>query len=556
MSSHTSLAQVLSLVITISIVIHGAPSLTRFSLSTSTCFSLSFSFYLLYSELYSELDNPIVMESLCYSAYEESEDAYDVSTSLTGYEPNLLTFGELNDSSVPFSFMIPSLDQDMDDVTSASCSQKHTKDKPITANQKACQSASRRLLCSMDQGNLMEREMSINQLILVSKETCTVLTASFLKTPELRKWSMDQGNLISETARMHRLGLYLESRDRWLSRIFAKKLVITNSKQLMQKKSVDSYKDNNGDRNWNFVKFINKVSQKWNSFGNSRVLPSIRSQDESSSRTRTLFRNYQAECRNCKMKLIVWFILRIFRMLNQFAVEIPTLPVDQCHSHLIRYLKGCWGILPHRRAAMKGRQAFGTQHGTAGNVFANPFASSSAPYPQELNQWNSSIEDPLHTSTVEKSERQDQNQDLRCQSGPSAKNSLIFSGGDSSKNYGADQQRLQISHLHFDKFPTPATFACWKISFKTEVCTCSQFLTEAMQWIKEVELVDSVDEVRSSSSTRGISMPDFEVLDARIASALNKIIHNSHFKRKISLEEQKAQKQDSFLRGRQIAYLI
>ena len=51
-------------------------------------------------------------------------------------------------------------------------------------------------------------------------------------------------------------------------------------------------------------------------------------------------------------------------------------------------------------------------------------------------------------------------------------------------------------------------------------------------------------------------MPNFGVLDARIASALNKIIQNSHFKRKISLEEQKAQKEDRFLRGRQIAYLI
>ena len=48
----------------------------------------------------------------------------------------------------------------------------------------------------------------------------------------------------------------------------------------------------------------------------------------------------------------------------------------------------------------------------------------------------------------------------------------------------------------------------------------------------------------------------FEVLDAKIASALNKIIHNSQFKRKVSLEEQKAQKEDRFLRGRQIAYLI
>ena len=57
-----------------------------------------------------------------------------------------------------------------------------------------------------------------------------------------------------------------------------------------------------------------------------------------------------------------------------------------------------------------------------------------------------------------------------------------------------------------------------------------------------MELVDSVDDLRSSSSIRGISMPNFEVLDARIASALNKIIHNSHFKRKISLEDKRPRK--------------
>ena len=76
-----------------------------------------------------------------------------------------------------------------------------------------------------------------------------------------------------------------------------------------------------------------------------------------------------------------------------------------------------------------------------------------------------------------------------------------------------------------------------------------------MHCIKEVEIVDSVDD-SMSSSFRGVQMPNFEVLDARIASALNRIIHNSHVKRRISLEEQKAQKEDRFLRGRQIAYLI
>ena len=77
-----------------------------------------------------------------------------------------------------------------------------------------------------------------------------------------------------------------------------------------------------------------------------------------------------------------------------------------------------------------------------------------------------------------------------------------------------------------------------------------------MQWIKEVEMVDTVDDLMSSSSTRGISSRILTYLMRGIASALNRMIHNSHFKRRISLEEQKAQKQDRFLRGRQIAYLI
>ena len=129
---------------------------------------------------------------------------------------------------------------------------------------------------------------------------------------------------------------------------------------------------------------------------------------------------------------------------------------------------------------------------------------------------------------------------------------------------------LQWRRLFKELWGRPATNADFGSSFrqipytsniclledKTEVCTCSQFPAEAMQWIKEVEMVDSVDDFKSSSSIQGISMPNLEALDARIASALNKIIDNSHFKRRISLEEQKAQKQHRFLRGRQIAYLI
>ena len=77
-----------------------------------------------------------------------------------------------------------------------------------------------------------------------------------------------------------------------------------------------------------------------------------------------------------------------------------------------------------------------------------------------------------------------------------------------------------------------------------------------MLWIKEVEMVESVHDLESSRSITGTYGPNFEVLDAKIASALNRIIQNTLFKKKVSLEEMKAHKEDRFLRGRQIAYLI
>ena len=55
-------------------------------------------------------------------------------------------------------------------------------------------------------------------------------------------------------------------------------------------------------------------------------------------------------------------------------------------------------------------------------------------------------------------------------------------------------------------------------------------------------MVDSLDDLKSSRSVWGKDFPNFEMLDAQIASALNKIIQNSQFKKKVSLEEQKAQK--------------
>ena len=47
-------------------------------------------------------------------------------------------------------------------------------------------------------------------------------------------------------------------------------------------------------------------------------------------------------------------------------------------------------------------------------------------------------------STAEKSERPERDQDLRCQSGPSAKDSVIFSGGDYTVHFAS---LMDMCHL-------------------------------------------------------------------------------------------------------------
>ena len=94
-------------------------------------------------------------------------------------------------------------------------------------------------------------------------------------------------------------------------------------------------------------------------------------------------------------------------------------------------------------------------HGTSGNVFVNPLASSSSPYPGGFNPWISNVTEDTSPHVTSERQNPDTALDPRCQSGPSARNSFTLSGGDSSKDYGTDQQRLQISEHHFDNFPIP-----------------------------------------------------------------------------------------------------
>ena len=142
---------------------------------------------------------------------------------------------------------------------------------------------------------------------------------------------------------------------------------------------------------------------------------------------------------------------------------------------------------------------------TSGNVFASPPAYPSSSHETIPTPWDNPDRGgtPEGTSTWQPvTEDGDGGKDAiptpRFLRSSSTGNSSDPLDERNSKNYGFDQQRLKIPELHFDKFPIQQTFSCWKVSFKTEVCSCSNFPTEAMLWIKEVEMVDSVDELKSS----------------------------------------------------------
>ena len=161
---------------------------------------------------------------------------------------------------------------------------------------------------------------------------------------------------MANAARTHRLGLYLKSKDRRLPRNIANKSVITNSKQLKQK-SAAFYKTTMATEVGISWRLVYRVLQIWKNYENFRILPSMQTGRQSSLRRRTPFWKYQAEYKNCKMKWIVWSIPRVVRMLHRFAVEIPTLLVNQRYSYFIPNMTGCY--LSERRDSKKGRQVFG-----------------------------------------------------------------------------------------------------------------------------------------------------------------------------------------------------
>ena len=279
---------------------------------------------------------------------------------------------------------------------------KLTEYMSITLNEKTCLSVSCRRLCPKERSDLLETE---------------------------------RGDLLSQVVRMHRLGLCSTNEKSEFLPSARQKLTDTNFNPLVTEEVYENwvklfnlnkknfialelkkfndeinsfFKDSYCSKIWNYVKLIRKVSVKWKSKRSFRVPPSTLLREENSSRIRTLFWNYQAELQkfqneiNCLNDSKEFQDAESVRSGNSHVTSRPvSFPPHPIPEGMLSPFKRS------RRAAEKGRQAFGTHMVYRETFLVSPDASSAAPYPQELNPSKKShadgvrVSEPIHSSQRE-----------------------------------------------------------------------------------------------------------------------------------------------------------
>ena len=187
-------------------------------------------------------------------------------------------------------------------LRSASCSLKHTENTPITAIRKVSLSVSRHCLSRLiERGNPWEKATSISQLILVSRETRTVLTANFLKNTQAEKMVDRTGKPVGENSSNAQTRTLLDEQRQMIIAEYCEKI----GHHELQVARAEEERRILREELWRQQLDFREVHQQ--SLTKMEELRKFQSStfdtlEENSSRTRTLLWNYQEDYKNCKMK--------------------------------------------------------------------------------------------------------------------------------------------------------------------------------------------------------------------------------------------------------------
>ena len=167
----------------------------------------------MYPDLHTDLNNLDSVENNLRHSAKGSLDAYDVTHSLTGYEPNDTVSNELVDSQGPFACVTPSSDQDIDDTTLGKLLTEAHREyadylslEGVFVSQSSVSVASDRTGKPVGKSNIDPFSFGVRNAYSAHNQ--------FLQSPKLKKWSIERGNPWEKSVPVHRLGLCLMNRDK------------------------------------------------------------------------------------------------------------------------------------------------------------------------------------------------------------------------------------------------------------------------------------------------------------------------------------------------------
>ena len=233
----------------------------------------------------------------------ESNDAYDVSVSLTGYEPNDMVFSELGDSQGSFSYITQSSDLDMDDATLGKLlteAHREYADYRSPEGVSVCQSS---LSVVFDRTGKLVGERNVDQSIGFGVTRSTYSAHSkFSENTQAEKVVDRTGKLVRENSSNAQIRTLLDEQRQMIIAEYCEKIGHHELQAARAEEERRILREELWRQQMDFREIHQQSLQRWRNYENSKVLLSIRSQGGSSSRTRTLCWNYQVEYKNNRMK--------------------------------------------------------------------------------------------------------------------------------------------------------------------------------------------------------------------------------------------------------------
>ena len=387
----------------------------------------------MHPDLHIDLNDLDSVENNLRHSAKGSLDAYDVTHSLTGYEPNDTVSNdtvsnELVDSKGPFSYVTPSSDQDIDDTTLGKLLTEAHREyadyrslEGVFVSQSSLSVASDRTGKPVGKSNIDQFSFGVRNAYSAHNQ--------FLAITQAEKMVDRTGKPVGESSSSAQIRTLLDEQRQMIIAECCEKIShhelqaarAEQDRQILQEELWRQQKDFREVHQQNLTEMEELRKFQNSTFGtHAKLIEDQNTIMELSGRLQEL--QNEVNCMNDSKDF------QDAESVGSGNSHVASQPMLFPKHPIPEGLLGPSFVSPRRK---EGLPDIWDTPGISGNVFANPHASSTAPYPQELNPWRKTIEEPLHMFTAEKSERPEQNQDLRCQSGPSAKDSVIFSGRDS-----------------------------------------------------------------------------------------------------------------------------